>query len=83
MCCDWWKRMVNPTYNVPYSSYGAIENLLRLPNLQNLTLSVNDNGLDQQKINLLYDLVSRSQLRSFTFVNSAGMLDLTGANEYS
>ena len=83
MCCDWWKRMVYPTYNVPYSSYGAIENLLRLPNLQNLTLSVNDNGLDQQKINLLYDLVSRSQLRSFTFINNAGMLDLTGANEYS
>ena len=48
-----------------------------------MTISVADNAIDQQKINLLYDMVSRSQLRSFTFANTAGMFDMTQNKEYS
>ena len=83
MCCDWWKRIVYPSFSVSYSAYGAIRNIVKISSLQNLTLTVTDNTFDQQKINLLYEIISTSNLKAFTFINLAGMYDYSSANQYS
>lgn len=82
MCCDWWKKIVYPAFDVPESTYRALGNLIFAPNIQTITLNVNDNRFNKTKAQILYDMLSRSRLRGFTFVNSAMYFDYEN-NEYS
>mgnify|MGYP003338793558 CR=1 FL=1 len=69
MCCDWWMKMVYSSYEVPESTYKALQNLICNTPLQTLTLTVTDNRLNTTKAQILYDLLSRSQVKGFTLVN--------------
>lgn len=40
-----------------------------------LSLTVTDNGIGQEKVNLLYNMLSTSQLKSFRFINLAQFFD--------
>lgn len=82
MCCDWWMRMTYPSFDVPESTYRALQNLILGSPLQTLSMTVTDNRLGAQKAQILYDILSRSQLKGFTLVNGAGHYDLDN-NEYS
>ena len=65
--------MTHATYVVPLSAYQALDKVFALPNLRNLTLKITDNGFGREKIDLLYNMVEKSDLQSFTLVNLAGM----------
>lgn len=83
MCCDWWLKMTYPSFDVPESTYQALQALVCNSSLQVLTISVVDNYLGPQKCQILYEMLSRSRLKGFTFVNGAGHYDMTKNNEYS
>lgn len=71
MCCDWWMSLTYPAFDVPENTYRALAQLINGTPLQTLVISVTDNRLTKQKCQILYDLLSRSQLKGFTFVNRA------------
>ncbi len=75
MCCDWWKRIAYASFNVPEATYQSLQNLLTLPNLQTLALTVVDNRFDQKKAQILYNILSQSHIKGFTFVNGAMNID--------
>ena len=76
MCCDWWKKMVYPAYEVPESTYYSLQNLFSLPAIQSVTLRVVDNRLDANKCQILYNALSRApSLKGFSFSNQTGMYD--------
>jgi len=43
MCMDWWKKCVYPAFTIPVSTYMKLDRIFRAPNINNVTLSVNDN----------------------------------------
>ena len=75
MCCDWWKRITYASFNVPEATYQSLQNLLTLPNLQALALTVVDNRFDKKKAQILYNILSQSHIKGFTFVNGAMNID--------
>ena len=83
ICCSWWRRIAHATYVAPFSSYQALQHVFALPNMKNLTLMITDNGFGSEKIDWLYDMVSKSELQSFTLVNLAGMYNNSSDDEYS
>lgn len=83
MCCDWWMRMTYPSFDVPESAYRAIQALVLNSSIQVLTVSVVDNYLNGAKCQILYETLSRSRLKGFTFINNTGHYDMTNNNEYS
>lgn len=82
MCCDWWKRIAYGAFNIPTATYQSLQTLIALPNLQTLSLKVTDNCFNKEKAQILYNILSQSQLKGFTFVNSATSYDLE-SDEYS
>lgn len=75
MFCDWWKKMVFPCYNIPEITYQSLQSLLALPNLQTLALTVNDNRFNKEKAQILYNILSQSHIKGFTFINGAMNID--------
>ena len=71
MCCDWWKNIVNPSFNVPVQSYSALGSLLRSANITHLNLVVVDNYFDASKAQALLAVIQHSSLKSFTFINNS------------
>ncbi len=53
-----------------------------LPNIQTLSLTVFDNRFNRDKCQILYNILSQSQLKGFTFINNADCYDLE-SDEYS
>ena len=43
MCMDWWKKCVYPAFSIPVSTYMKLDRIFKAPNLNNVTLTVNDN----------------------------------------
>ena len=82
MCCDWWMSLTYPAFDVPENTYRALAYLLNGTPIQTLVLCVTDNRLNKQKCQVLYELLSRSHLKGFTFINMAMNFDFE-ANEYS
>ena len=82
ICCDWWRKCVSPAYDVPLETYHSLGRLFRSPNLRNVTLRVVDNTFDLQKAHIVCKLVNESNLKGFTFTNSAGPYDYSNS-EYS
>ena len=76
MCCNWWKKMVFPVFDIPMTTWQAIGRLFTLPNLQAITLNLADNTFDKSKADLLYSYASEARnLKGMTFVNSASHFD--------
>lgn len=47
MCCTWWKKIVYPMYELTAQAYNSLGNfLLRHPTINNLNLTVVDNGFN-------------------------------------
>lgn len=46
-----------------------------LPNLQTLALTVTDNRFNKEKAQILYNILSQSHIKGFTFVNGAQNID--------
>ena len=75
ICCNWWKKCVGGISDVPLAIYQKLERIVRGPNMKNLTLIVNDNYFGAEKANVLYNVLSSSGLKGFTFINNAQALD--------
>ena len=76
MCCNWWKKIAHPKYEVNPTTYQAVGNALSsVPNLNNLSLTVVDNAFNNEKAQILYNIVGGRQLAAFTFDNMAPQLD--------
>ena len=82
MCLDKWKRYVHPAFEIHISVYESLGKLLKGINLRNLTLNIIDNTFNEEKIFVLYNMVSASSLRGLTLLNYAGPYDMKG-REYS
>lgn len=82
MCCGWWKRIAYAAFNIPEATYQSLQRLIMLPNIQTLSLTVIDNRFNKEKCQILYNILSQSQLKGFTFINNASCHDLE-SDEYS
>lgn len=71
MCCGWWKKIVNPGFSVPLSTYQKLEALILSPSIKSMSLVVCDNTFDKTKADCLYNMLSKSTLRGFSFTNIA------------
>ena len=70
MYCDWWKKITYSKYEVDINTYEQICNAIRaVPTITKVTLHVLDNGLNNQKANTLFNMVSGGQLKTFNFEN--------------
>lgn len=74
--------MVSPAYSVPMSTYQKLSNLLYNPSIKSVTLTVCDSTFDKGKAMFLYDMLSRSSIKGFTFTNIATPNDYD-SNEWS
>lgn len=78
MFCNWWKKIVYPAFEIPDSTYTNLRPLLSSPKLETISISIVDNSLSKNKINLLYEVLLKARsVKSFSFVNGAGMYDYT------
>lgn len=76
MFCNWWKKVVYPAFEIPETTYHALQVLLSAPNMETISLSFVDNCLTKVKTEIMYKIFSRAtSLKSLTFVNGAGMFD--------
>ena len=75
MCCNWWKRCTYAAWTISASVYMSLGNLIRAPNLRNITVTVVDNNFDEAKARILYNSLAESRTRGFTFINGAGNYD--------
>lgn len=78
MCMDWWKRCTFAAYTIPPNVYMSLTRLLAGSNIRNLTLRVTDNTFDAQKANILYNGMTQSRIKGFTFINMCGAYDFNG-----
>jgi hypothetical protein len=82
MCCDWWKKIAYPLYEIPIKTYQLLQFVIQRPELTSLTLLICDSNFDSQKAKILYDLLSKSNIKTFKLYNGAGHMDYK-ANEFS
>ena len=81
-CWNPWKRCVDAAFSIPLETYEALHRLVRNGNLRNLTLNIIDNTFDSEKAQLVYNMVSGSNLKGLTLINTAGNYDFKDM-EYS
>lgn len=75
MCMDWWKRCTYAAFQIDINLYLALTKLLKAPNIRNLTLTVTDNNFNNAKARVLFNGLTESRVKGFTFVNAAGNYD--------
>lgn len=72
MCCEWWKKMVSPLYELTAQAYQSIGDFLRAnPTVTNLNLTVVDNAFSAEKARILAAALGGSRVTGITFVNAA------------
>jgi hypothetical protein len=72
MCCDWWKKIAHPTYEISIETYNDIGRFInKNSTMNNLTLTVADNSFNAEKANILAESIRSSRLTGFTFLNIA------------
>ena len=75
-CCNWWKKITNPKWEINTTTYQAIANAVNsLPSLNNFSLTVADNGFNSEKAQILHNIVKSRKLAAFTFINMAREFD--------
>ena len=72
VCCNWWKKIVFPKYNLNAELYRAVGQFVR----NNITctivrLIVCDSQFNSEKVHLLRDVLMGTQIQSLTVVNIA------------
>lgn len=82
MCFDWWKKKVYAVYAIPLKTYQDLRSIIQRQEMKIFTLIVTDSTFDEEKAKVLYEIVSQSGLRMFTFINCAPNVDFQGT-EYS
>jgi hypothetical protein len=75
MCCDWWRRCTLDAHDVAPAVYASMARIFRSPNVRNVSLTVVDNTFNSNKAHILYNLISQSQVKGFTFINRAAAYD--------
>lgn len=78
--CDWWKRKVYKKYRVRDYGYEAIRNLIRKSSADELYLMVQDNSFNKMKADILFDAISHSKIKNFSFINVAQGFNCDGSN---
>lgn len=82
-CCEWWKKICHPQYEVNVETYRAVGMfLLNAPSINNLTLEVVDNAFNAEKALVLQQAMMGRTMVGFTFVNHATGMDYN-ESEYS
>lgn len=72
MCCEWWKKIVSPIYELTAQAYQSIGDFLRVnPTVTNLNLTVVDNAFSPEKARILAAALGGSRVTGITFVNAA------------
>lgn len=72
LCCDWWKKMVFPAFEVNYNVYESIARIIQTAsNLKSVVMTVLDNCFDGAKAEWLYNAIYTSKLNGFSFINMA------------
>lgn len=72
MCCEWWKKMVCPLYELTAQAYQSIGDFIRVnPTVTNLNLTVIDNAFSAEKARILAAGLSNSRITGITFINGA------------
>lgn len=75
LCCDWWQKFVYPAFDIPIATYYSLQRIFSSYSLQTMTLTVVDNRFGADKCQAIYDMLSRSQIKGFTFMNNTGRYD--------
>ena len=78
LCCQWWRRCSLALYEVPAATYAKLQKIIGAPNLNTLSLNVNDNGFGAEKAGILFGSVSQSTLRGFSLTNMATNVGIQG-----
>lgn len=78
MCMPWWKRCTYPIYEVPEAVYNSLYRIFRASRINNVSLNVNDNGFGPAKAGMLYDMISQSSVKGFSFNNMATDVGIQG-----
>lgn len=72
MCCEWWKKIVSPLYELTAQAYLSIGDFIRVnPTVTNLNLTVIDNAFSAEKGRILAAALGNSRITGITFVNGA------------
>jgi len=72
MCMNCWNKCVFSAYSITSNVYTKLDKLFEAPRMRNMILTINDNTFDAEKATILYNLIEKSQIKKFTFMNMAG-----------
>ncbi len=75
MCCEWWTKMVEPAFELPLDIYHGLMGLIKMPTVKSVNLEVIDNAFNNEKAKLIFNNLSASEVKDFTFYNSGGAFD--------
>jgi hypothetical protein len=75
MFCEWWTKIVEPAFEIPLGIYHGLLALLKIPTIKSVNLEVQDNAFNNEKAKLLFDSLSVSEVKDFTFYNSGSAFD--------
>jgi len=67
-----WNKCVFSAYSITSNVYTKLDKLFEAPRMRNMILTINDNTFDAEKATILYNLIEKSQIKKFTFMNMAG-----------
>lgn len=82
LCTDWYKRKSHNFYDIPYSTYQKLEALIMNEKINDITLWVCDSNFNEDKARCIYDMLRKSKVQQFTFIN--GVIDIDyGTGHYS
>ena len=71
-CCDWWKKIVSPFYELTTQAYQSIADFIRVNlTITNINLTVIDNAFSAEKASILAVALGNSRITGITFVNGA------------
>lgn len=82
MCCNWWKKIVYPQYEVNPEAYRAIANFIANSPITNMNLDVVDNAFNGEKAGILLEVLRTKSMVGFTLINHAEPLDYND-NEFN
>ena len=75
ICMNWWKKCVLPVFSIDKNVYLSLGKIFAGAKISNVTLQVTDNTFDQEKAQILFNILQSSRVKGFTFVNLAENYD--------
>ena len=72
MCCQWWKNIVHPKYTLDRRTFESIINLIKkCPSATFLNLTIYDNNLSKEKLQLLSQTIKQTGIQRMSLNNLA------------